>query len=55
MSPSGAGGQTQWPGLQDLKLQVLWTLEGAAGKQRNWELDGIFVMEVEKGEGGSMR
>ena len=29
--------------------------EGAAGKWRNWDLDGIFVMEVEKGEGGSMR
>ena len=56
MSPSGAGvaaGQTLWPGLQDLKLQVLWTLERVVGKQRNWELSEIFLEEVGRGEGGS--
>ena len=46
--------QTPWPGLQDLKLQVLWTLERAVGKWRNWELSEIFLKEVGRGEGGSM-
>ena len=48
-------GQTQWPGLQDWKLQVLWTLERAAGRQGNWGLNGIFSWGVERGEGGNMR
>ena len=47
--------QTQWLGLQDLKLQVLWILEGATGIWGNWGLGRIVAQEVGKGEGGSTR
>ena len=47
--------QTQWPGLQDLRPRVLWTLEAAAGKWGNWGLGRVIVKVVGKGEGGNTR
>ena len=45
----------QWPGLQDLILQVLWIPEGVDGKQENEGLGGVVTQAVGRGEGRSMR
>ena len=45
----------QWQGLQDLRLQVLWTLEESVGTQGSWDLGGYVMVEVEKEEGGNAR
>ena len=47
--------QTQWLGLQDLRLQVLQTLEETVGELGNWGLGGHGMVEVVKEEGGSTR
>ena len=43
------------PGLQDLRLQVLWIPEGVDGKWENEGLGGVMTQMVGRGEGGSKR
>ena len=47
--------QTQWPGLQDLRLQILWIPEGVDGKWENEGLGRVVTQVVGRGEGRSMR
>ena len=47
--------QTQWQGLQDLRLQVLQTLEETVEKLGNWGLGRHGMVEVEKEEGRNAR
>ena len=47
--------QTQWQGLQDLRLQVLQTLEETVEKLGSWGLGGHGMVEVEKEEGRNTR
>ena len=46
---------TQWQGLQDLRLQVLQTLEETVGELGNWGLGRHGMVEVVKEEGRSTR
>ena len=47
--------QTQWPGLQDLRHQVLWTPEGVYGKWENEGLGRAVMQAVGRGKGRNMR
>ena len=48
-------GQAPWQGLQDPKLRVLWTPEGAEGKRMDQDWGGIGREEVWTECGGRMK
>ena len=45
----------QWQGLQDLRLQVLQSLDETAGELGNWGSGGHGTVEVVKEEGRNAR